>query len=159
MINRFPITQDGYSRMNQELQHLKNVDRPSVILAIAEARAHGDLSENAEYAAAKEKQGFVEAKIADLESKVARSEIIDISTIQTDQVQFGASVSLIDIETEKSITYKIVGDYESDLTKGYISIYSPLAQALMGKKEKQEIEVNTPKGIRYYEIVKISYNH
>lgn len=157
MTNRFPITPAGYKKMNDELLQLKNIDRPSTIAAIAEARAHGDLSENAEYAAAKEKQGFIEAKITDLESKIARAEIIDTSDLQGDQVQFGAFVSLIDIENGKSVTYRVVGDYESDISKGYISIYSPLAQALMGKKAHDEIEVNTPKGPRYYEIVKISY--
>ncbi len=158
MINRFPITPDGYKNMNNELQQLKNVERPAVIAAIAEARAHGDLSENAEYAAAKEKQGFIEAKISDLESKVARAEIIDSKDTQTDQIQFGAFVSLVDIESEKRVAYRIVGDYESDLSKGYISIYSPLSQALMSKREGDEVEVSTPKGIRYYEIIKVGYD-
>ena len=158
MINRFPITPDGYKNMNNELQQLKHVDRPAVIAAIAEARAHGDLSENAEYAAAKEKQGFIEAKISDLESKVARAEIIDSKDTQTDQIQFGAFVSLVDIESEKRVAYRIVGDYESDLSKGYISIYSPLSQALMSKREGDEVEVSTPKGIRYYEIIKVGYD-
>ncbi len=157
MNNRFPITPEGYKKLSDEIHHLKTVDRIAIIAAIAEAREHGDLSENAEYSAAKEKQGFIEAKIADLESKLARAEVIDYTGLQVKQVQFGAEVTLLDHEANKNITYRIVGDYEADLSKGLISISSPLSRALMGKASGDEVEAYTPKGTRYYEIIKIIY--
>jgi transcription elongation factor GreA len=120
-----------------------------VIKSIAEARAHGDLSENAEYHAAKEKQGFIEAKISELEDKISRAEIIDISQVRGEQVKYGASIRLLDEDTEKEIAYKIVSEYESDASKGMISITSPLAKALIGKKVNEYLEFNTPKGIKY----------
>jgi transcription elongation factor GreA len=158
MLDKFLITQDGYKRLEQELHHLKSVERPSVITAIAEARAHGDLSENAEYSSAKEKQGFIEAKIADLDAKIARAEIINTENIKSDSVLFGAKVVLIDQDTDKQYSYQLVSDYEADLSSGLISIASPLGKALLGKKTSSEVEVETPKGTKYYEILNISYS-
>lgn len=155
--DRFPISPAGYKRLEAELHHLKAVERPAVIMAIAEARAHGDLSENAEYSAAKEKQGFIEAKISDLDSKLSRAHIIESSTIESDHIQFGAFVRIVDEETDEVIEYTLVSDYEADLEKKHISIASPVAKALMGKKVSDSIEVNTPKGIKYYEILHIEY--
>jgi transcription elongation factor GreA len=155
--DRFPISPKGHKKLELELQTLKTVERPAIINAIAEARAHGDLSENAEYSAAKEKQGFIEAKILDLESKLSRAHVIDPSTIESDHVQFGAFVRIIDEETEEEIEYTLVSDYEADLEKKHISIASPVAKALMGKKVSDSIEVNTPKGVKYYEILHLEY--
>jgi len=157
MSDRFPITPEAHARLERELHEFKTVERPSVIRAIAEARAHGDLSENAEYSAAKERQGFVEAKINDLEGKLGRAQIIDISTIESDHIQFGATVELVDEETEAKICYKVVSDYEADLDKGHISYASPVAKALLGKKVGDSIEVNTPRGTKYYEVLSIKY--
>jgi transcription elongation factor GreA len=149
MVERFPISKEGMSKLEIELKHLRSVERVNVIKSIAEARAHGDLSENAEYHAAKEKQGFIEAKISELEDKISRAEIIDISQVRGEQVKYGASIRLLDEDTEKEIAYKIVSEYESDASKGMISITSPLAKALIGKKVNEYLEFNTPKGIKY----------
>ncbi len=157
MPQRFPITPIGYKKLEDELHKLKAVERPAIITAIAEARAHGDLSENAEYHAAKEKQGFVEAKIADLESKTSRAHIIEVSQIVSDIVQFGATVKVMDEENDKVIIYKIVSDYEANVAERHISISSPVARALLGKKAGDSIEVITPKGIKYYNIIEFSY--
>lgn len=154
---RIPITPDGYSKLYDELSYLKSVERPSIINAIAEARAHGDLSENAEYSSAREKQGFIEAKIADLESRIARAEVIEIKGLTGNQIKFGAIVSLLNEENDTEVKYQIVGEYEADLTKGLISISSPLAKALLGKSVGNQIEVSTPKGIRYYEVKAVIY--
>jgi transcription elongation factor GreA len=154
---RFPITPEGYKRMEAELQRLKTFDRPSIITAIADARAHGDLSENAEYHAAKEKQGFIEAKISDLEARVARAHVINIEDVKSEVVQFGASVTVVDEETDEETTFKIVGEYEADISKKHISVSSPVAMALMGKRIGESIEVNTPKGIIYYEILHFEF--
>jgi transcription elongation factor GreA len=154
---RFPITPEGYKRMEAELQRLKTVDRPSIITAIADARAHGDLSENAEYHAAKEKQGFIEAKISDLEARVARAHVINIEDVKSEVVQFGASVKVVDEETDEETIFKIVGEYEADISKKHISVSSPVAMALMGKRIGESIEVNTPKGIIYYEILHFEF--
>lgn len=158
MVDKFPITPKGYEKLTLELTQLKTKERPKIIDAIAEARAHGDLSENAEYHSAKEKQGFIEAKIADLESKLARSEIIDTSKLSGDRVVFGAYVELLDEETQDKVAYTIVSDYEAYLENGYISTSSPLAKALMSRKVGDSIEVATPKGLRYYEILAIKFN-
>ncbi|MBY0580830.1 MAG: transcription elongation factor GreA [Rickettsiales bacterium] len=155
MVERFPISKEGMSKLEIELKHLRSVERVNVIKSIAEARAHGDLSENAEYHAAKEKQGFIEAKISELEDKISRAEIIDISQVRGEQVKYGASIRLLDEDTEKEIAYKIVSEYESDASKGMISITSPLAKALIGKKVNEYLEFNTPKGIRYYKILSV----
>ena len=157
MLDRFPITTQGYKLINEELSRLKSVDRPQIITAIAEARAHGDLSENAEYSSAKEKQGFIEAKIADLESKVSRAEVIDVLKIQSDKVVFGATVDLVDEDTEDKYRYQIVSDYEADISRNLISVTSPLGRALLGRNTGDEVEVQTPKGIKYYEILQISF--
>jgi transcription elongation factor GreA len=154
---RFPITANGFDRMYNELVQLKTVERPEVIKAIAEARAHGDLSENAEYSAAREKQSFIEAKISDLESKIARAEVIETKDLNSNQVQFGAKVTLHNEENDTKVEYTIVSDYESDIAMKLISISSPVAKALLGKSVGDEVEVQTPNGIRYYEILTISY--
>ncbi|CAG7588978.1 MAG: transcription elongation factor GreA [Candidatus Midichloria sp.] len=154
---RIPITPEGYQRLLEELTHLKSIERPAVIAAIAEARAHGDLSENAEYSAAREKQGFIEAKIADLESRIARAEVIDVKELTGNQIKFGATVTLLNEENDSEVKYQIVGEYEADLNSGLISISSPLAKALLGKSVGDQIEVATPKGIKYYDVITITY--
>ncbi len=156
-MERFPITLKGHQKLIEEIKNLKSVERPAVIQAIAEARELGDLSENAEYHAAREKQGFIEGRIMDLEDKSARAEIIDISKMSGSSVKFGASVKLIDEDTEEAFSYTIVGDYEADLTKNMLSLSSPIARALIGKGEGDSVDVVTPKGTRTYEIVKVEY--
>lgn len=154
---RIPITPKGYQMLLEELTHLKSIERPAVIAAIAEARAHGDLSENAEYSAAREKQGFIEAKIADLESRIARAEVIDVKELTGNRIKFGATVTLLNEENDSEVKYQIVGEYEADLNSGLISISSPLAKALLGKSVGDQIEVATPKGIKYYDVITITY--
>lgn len=157
MSERFPISSEGLKNMEKELLSLRTIDRPAVIKAIAEARAHGDLSENAEYSSAKEKQSFIEAKISDLEAKTSRAHVIDISKLSGDNVQFGATVALVDEETDQPLKYKIVSEYEANFEKGYISHTSPVAKALMGKAVGSSVEVHTPKGFKYYEIVAVEF--
>jgi transcription elongation factor GreA len=157
MAKRFPISKEGMNKLELELKNLKNVERVNVIKSIAEARAHGDLSENAEYHTAKEKQGFIEGKICELEDKISRAEIIDISQVRGEQVKYGASIKLLDEDTDNEIIYKIVSEYEADVSRGMISIISPLAKALIGKKVDESLEFNTPKGIRYYKILSVDY--
>ena len=157
MVERFPISKEGMNKLEIELNNLRFVERPNIIKSISEARAHGDLSENAEYHAAKEKQGFIEAKISELEDKISRAEIIDISQVRGEQVKYGASIRLLDEDTGKEIAYKIVSEYEADVSKGMISITSPLSKALIGKKVNESLEFNTPKGIRYYKILSVDY--
>ena len=156
-MDKVPMTIEGYTALEAELQRLKNVERPRIIQAIAEARTHGDLSENAEYHAAKEQQGHNEGKVADLEDKLSRADVIDVTKLSGDTVKFGATVQLEDEDTEDKVTYKIVGEYEADVKKGKISISSPIARALIGKKKKESVEVTTPKGARSYEILGIKY--
>ena len=156
-MDKAPITAAGYARMEAELKALKSVDRPAIIVAIAEARAHGDLSENAEYHAAKEKQGFIEGRIKELEDKVSRAEVIDVAALKADSVKFGATITLIDDDTEEKATYQIVGEYEADIKVNRISITAPLARALIGKKVGDSIEVKTPKGEKSYEVLAIKY--
>ena len=144
-------------RLRAELKRLKSVDRPRVIEAIAEARAHGDLSENAEYDAAREQQGFIEGRIAQLESAFAVAEIIDALRDDNGRVVFGATVELYDLDNEATVTYQLVGNLESDLAEARISVSSPIGRALIGKHEGDEIEVNAPAGKRVYEIVKVTY--
>ncbi len=151
------MTAEGYQALQEEIRHLKTVERERIIKAIAEARAHGDLSENAEYHAAKEQQAWNEARVAELEDKLSRAEVIDVSKLSGDKVQFGATVTLIDEDTEKEVTYQIVGDLEADVSKGRISLSSPIARALIGKSEGDIVEVNTPGGGKSYEIVKVEY--
>jgi len=154
---KFPITQKGYKKLEKEIKQLKHIERPTVIEAIAIAREFGDLSENAEYHAAREKQSFIEGRILDLEDKFSRAEIIDISKLSLDSIKFGTTVKLIEDDTAKEVTYHIVGEYEADITKSKISTLSPLARALIGKLVGDIIEVNTPKGSKSYEILEISF--
>jgi len=157
MTDKVPMTAQGYQRLEEELKHLKNVERHAIIKAIAEAREHGDLSENAEYHAARERQSFVEGRIQDLEDKVGRAEVIDVSKLTGNAVKFGATVTLVDEDTEEEVTYQIVGDEESDIKGGFLSISSPLARALIGKEKGESVEVNTPKGTKSYEILKVAF--
>lgn len=157
-MRRTPITVNGAQLLRNELQHLKSVERPRVITAIAEARSHGDLSENAEYDAAKERQGFIEARIAEVEAKLANAQIIDPVLLDADgRCVFGATVELEDMEAGQVFTYQIVGEDEADLKQGKISISSPIARALIGKSAGDVVEVNTPGGTREYEILEVKY--
>ncbi|NBO18931.1 MAG: transcription elongation factor GreA [Proteobacteria bacterium] len=156
-MERFPITAEGYIQLEAELKNLKTVERPAVIVAIAEARAHGDLSENAEYSAAKEKQSFIEGRIAELEARVSRADVIDIRALSPDTVKFGATVRLADEDSGDESSYQIVGDYEADIKANKLSISAPLSRALIGKKKGDSVEVATPKGKKSYEILKIEY--
>ncbi len=152
------MTLEGFDRLTAELKHLKTVARPEVINAIAEARAHGDLSENAEYHAARERQSFIEGRIAELEDKLSRSEVIDPTKLSGDRVKFGATVTVVDEETEEETSYKIVGVDEADLKIGRISVTSPMARALINKAVGETVEVATPKGRRSYEIMAVSFS-
>ena len=157
-MSKFPLTVVGAEKLRVELQHLKSVERPAVIQAIAEARAQGDLSENAEYDAAKEKQGFIEGRIADLEGKLSNAQIIDPTTLDADgRIVFGATVELEDVESGDSVTYQIVGDDEADIKHRKISINSPIARALIGKSAGDVAEVAAPGGTKHYEIVAVRY--
>jgi transcription elongation factor GreA len=153
------MTVEGAERLKAELQRLKSVERPSVIQAIAEARSHGDLSENADYDAAKERQGFIEGRIAEIENKLAGAQVIDPSTVDGDgRVVFGATVEIEDVESGTRRTWRIVGDDEADVRENKVSVNSPLARALIGKEEGDSVEVQAPGGVRTYEIVAISYS-
>lgn len=154
--DRIPMLIDGYRAMETELKRLKSVERGDVVKAIEEARAHGDLSENAEYHAAKERQGMIEARINELEDKVSRAEVIDPSSLSGEKVVFGATVTLID-EDDKSLRYQIVGADEADVRSGKISYTSPIGRALIGRKVGDEVEVMTPSGDRYYEIDQVEF--
>jgi transcription elongation factor GreA len=156
-MTKIPMTAEGFSRLEEELRHLKSIERPAVIRAIAEAREHGDLSENAEYHAARERQSFIEGRLAELEDKVARAEIIDPKKLSGKQVMFGATVTLVDEDTDEKVKYKIVGDFEASVRDGKISISSPIARALIGKSKNDSAEVTTPKGARSYQILKIEW--
>ena len=151
------MTAEGYQALDEELKRLKTVERPNVIAAIAEARSHGDLSENAEYHAAKEEQSHNEGRIAEIEDKLARADIIDISKLSGDTIKFGATVTLVDEDTEKKAVYQLVGEVEADAKKGRISITSPLARALIGKKKGTTVEVMAPGGAKAYEITKVEW--
>lgn len=151
------MTAEGYHALDEELKRLKTVERPSVIAAIAEARAHGDLSENAEYHAAKDRQGWIEGRIAEIEDKIARAQVIDVSRLSGAQVKFGATVSVVDEDTEESSRYQIVGDHEADVKAGRISLSSPLSRAMIGKEVGDVVEVNTPGGVKAYEILKVEW--
>ena len=156
-MDKLPITYQGFEKLEIELKNLKSVERPNVIKSIAEAREHGDLSENAEYHAAKEKQSFIEGRIADLENKISRAEVIDTKKLKSDKIIFGATVTLGDLESKKNIIYQIVGTEEADVENGKISISSPLARALLGKKVDETIEVYSPGGSKEYEIENIKF--
>ena len=154
---RVPMTMEGYQKLEAELHRLKSEERPRIIAAISEARSHGDLSENAEYHAAKEQQGLNEAKVAEIEDKLSRAEVIDPTQQSGATVKFGATVSLEDEDTGDKVKYKIVGEMESNVREGKISIGSPIARALIGKVKGDSVEVTTPKGTRSYEILKIEW--
>ena len=156
-MDKFPITNQGFEQIEIELKNLKSIERPSIIKSIAEAREHGDLSENAEYHAAKEKQSFIEGRIADLESKISRAEVINTKKLKGNKIIFGATVTLGDIDSKKNIIYQIVGTEEADVENGKISISSPLAKALLGKKIDDTVEVYSPGGSREYEIEDIKF--
>ncbi len=156
-MQKFPMTAPGLSRLEDELRTLKTIERPAVIRAIAEARTHGDLSENAEYHAARERQSFIEGRILELEEIVSSAEVIDPSTLSGDNVKFGAQVRLVDEETEKEATYQLVGMHEADIKSARLSISSPLAKALIGKKVGDSISVPAPGGDRNYEILAVTY--
>jgi len=151
------MTVEGYKALDEELKRLKTVERPAVIAAIAEARAHGDLSENAEYHAAKERQGWIEGTIADIEDRMARAQVIDVSKLSGTQVKFGATVSVVDEDTEEEARYQIVGEHEADVKSGRVSITSPIARAIIGKETGDVVEVMTPGGGKSYEITKVEW--
>ena len=156
-MDKFPITNQGFEQLEIELRNLKSIERPNIIKSIAEAREHGDLSENAEYHAAKEKQSFIEGRIADLESKIRRAEVINTKKLKGNKIIFGATVTLGDMDSKKNIIYQIVGTEEADVENGKISISSPLARALLGKKIDDTVEVYSPGGSREYEIEDIKF--
>ncbi len=157
MSQRIPMTSEGLTTLEEELRHLRNTARPDVIRAIAQAREHGDLSENAEYHAARDRQSFIEGRVSELEDKISRAEVIDVSKLSGKTVKFGAKVSLIDEDTEKKLIYQIVGQDEADVKQGRIAITSPLARALIGKTVGDSVEVNTPKGEKAYEITRVRF--
>ncbi|CAM3333970.1 transcription elongation factor GreA [Asticcacaulis taihuensis] len=151
------MTVAGYQVLDDELKRLKSVERPSVIAAISEARAHGDLSENAEYHAAKERQGWIEGQIAEIEDKISRAQVIDVSKLSGNKIKFGATVTVIDEDTEEEGRYQVVGDHEADVKSGKISLSSPLSRAMIGKEVGDVVEVQTPGGVKAYEILKVEW--
>jgi transcription elongation factor GreA len=156
-MDKIPMTASGYSALEKELRRRQQVERPRIIQAIAEARLHGDLSENAEYHSAKEAQGLNEARVAELEDKLSRAEVIDVSKLSGNTIKFGATVTLVDEDTEEKKTYQIVGESEADVKSGRVSITSPTARALIGKKTGDSVEVNTPGGGKSYEILDVAF--
>ncbi len=151
------MTTAGFSLIEAEIKRLRTVERPGVIRAIAAAREHGDISENAEYHAAKEHQSFIEGRMAELEDKVSRADVIDVSKLSGKDIKFGATVRLSDEDTEERVTYQIVGEVEADIKKGRLAVTSPLARALIGRSKGDSVEVDTPRGAKSYEIIKVSY--
>lgn len=156
-MEKVPMTDAGYTRLKDELKRLKTVERPSVVRALEAAREHGDLSENAEFHAAKERQSFIETRVMELEDKIRRADVIDVSALSGDRVQFGATVKLADEDTDEEVTYTIVGTDEADIKSGLLSVTSPLARGIIGKNKGDSAEVNTPGGIKYYEILTVKY--
>jgi transcription elongation factor GreA len=156
-MERIPMTAGGYKALEDEINHLKTIERPATIRMIEEARAHGDLSENAEYHAAKERQAFIEGRVMELEDKLGRADVIDVSKLSGSTVKFGATVTLVDEDTDAEMKFQIVGDLESDAKKGRISISSPIARALIGKAKGDTVEVSAPGGARSYEILKVQF--
>ena len=156
-MNKIPMTSEGYKKLQDELKKLTSEERPNIIAAIAEARGHGDLSENAEYQYAKEQQSLIEGRISDLESSISRAEVIDIKSIKGDEIKFGATIEIEDDESGKKQTYQIVGEYESDIENKKLSVNSPLARGLIGKSKDDTVEINSPKGIKSYTIISIKY--
>ncbi|MBF0093969.1 MAG: transcription elongation factor GreA [Alphaproteobacteria bacterium] len=157
-MEKIPMTMPGLATLEDELRRLKMTERPAVIRAIAEAREHGDLSENAEYHAARERQSFIEGRIVELEDIISRAEVIDISRLSGDQVRFGATVTLADEDSDEESTYQIVGVHEADIKRGRISVHSPLGKALIGKHLGDSVEVSTPKGGKAYEIIDVKFS-
>jgi transcription elongation factor GreA len=151
------MTAGGFARLEEELRYLKSTARPEIIRAIAEAREHGDLSENAEYHAARERQSFIEGRVAELEDKIARAEVIDVSSLNGKTVKFGATVTVVDEDTDAKTAYQLVGEMEADVKEGRLSITAPLARALIGKEVGDSVEVMTPAGSKAYEILKVQY--
>ena len=158
MTEKFPMTKGGLDNLKSELDALKNIERPNIIKAISEAREHGDLSENAEYHAAREKQSFIEGKISELENKISRAEVIDTSSLDNSRVTFGATVQITDLSNDQKHTYKIVGVDEADIEKNLISISAPLCKAMINKSINDVIEVNTPNGVKEYQINSINFS-
>jgi transcription elongation factor GreA len=156
-LDKVPMTAAGFERLQDELKHLKSVERPAVIRAIAEAREHGDLSENAEYHAARERQSFIEGRVAELEDTIARAEVIDVSKLSGKNVKFGATVKVADEESGEETSYQIVGAAEADIATGRLSVTAPLARALIGKTVGDSVEVTTPRGSRVYEVVDVRF--
>jgi transcription elongation factor GreA len=157
-MNKVPMTVRGAALLRDELKRLKSQDRPAVIQAIAEARAHGDLKENAEYHAAKEQQGFIEARIKDIEGKLSNTQVIDVTAINANgKIVFGSTVGLLDMQTDTEIVYKIVGEDEADIKTGLISFNSPIARALIGKNEGDEVSFSAPGGEKFYEVIEVRY--
>jgi transcription elongation factor GreA len=156
-MEKVPMTAEGYKALDEELKRLKTVERPAVIAAIGEARLHGDLSENAEYHAAKDRQGWIEGQIAEIEDKMARAQVIDVSKLSGAQIKFGATVSVVDEDTEEEARYQIVGEHEADVKRGRVSITSPIARAIIGKEKGDVVEVITPNGGKSYEITKVEW--
>jgi len=156
-MDKLPMTEAGFRTAEEELKRLKSIERPAVIRQISEARAHGDLSENAEYHAARERQSFIEGRVLELEDVIARADVIDVSKLSGKVVKFGATVKLVDEDTEDNVTYQIVGAHEADLNKGRISITSPIGRALIGKTVGDTFEVQTPSGGKSYEVVAVKF--
>ena len=156
-MEKVPMTAEGYRVLDDQLKQLKSVERPNVIAAISEAREHGDLSENAEYHAAKERQGWIEGQIAEIEDKISRAQVIDVSKLSGNKIKFGATVTVIDEDTEEEGRYQVVGDHEADVKSGKISLSSPLSRAMIGKEVGDVVEVQTPGGVKAYEILKVEW--
>ncbi len=156
-MKKFPMTAGGYAKLEEELKRLKAAERPAIRAALEEARAHGDLSENAEYHAAKERQAFVESRIAELEDTISRAQVIDASMLSGKTVKFGATVTLIDEDLDTEVSFQIVGENEGDVKRQLLSISSPLARALIGKEVGDEVEVTTPGGHKFYELTKVEF--
>ena len=156
-MDKIPMTEDGQKRLIEELKTLKTVERPLIVKAIADARSNGDLSENAEYHAAREKQSFIEGRVAEIEDIISKAEIIDVSLLSGSVVKFGASVTIINLEDKKESKYQLVGEFEADIESKKISVTSPIARSLIGKKKGDYIEVSTPKGITSYEIKSVRF--
>jgi transcription elongation factor GreA len=156
-MEKVPMTQRGYTQLDEELKRLKSVERPAVVRALEEARAHGDLSENAEYHAAKERQAWIESRVMELETKISRAQVIDASELSGNRVVFGATVTVFDDEADEERSFQIVGEDEADIKEQRLSVNAPLARALIGKEVGDEVEVNTPGGGKFYEVVKVSF--
>jgi len=156
-MDKIPMTAEGLAVLEKERRHLKDVERPAVSKAIGIAREHGDLKENAEYHAAKDKQGFIEGRLKELESIISHAEVIDPATLSGKVIMFAATVMLVDEETDEEVTYQIVGSHEADISAGKLPVTSPLAKALIGKSLSDSVEVHTPKGVKYYEVVSVDF--